>query len=268
MIREIIIIGLYVIFIIFIVFTIIIINYRKIKKEEILEKMTEIPHNIFTSWHTKNLMPRMREASEIIKKRNPEFNYFLFDEEDCKNFILQYFPLDVYNAYNTLRPPAYKADLWRYCILYIFGGIYYDIKFVPVGDFKFLSLTDKEYFVKDPIIEKPTSTTKFGVLNGLIVAKPGNGRLLKAINAIVENVNKRYYGKNPLDITGPLLLNRFWTQEEINNFEYVFNKPDKIKNRITNENILVMYPEYRNEQKRYGRTSNYEKLYKNKEVYY
>ena len=34
---------------------------------------------------------------------------------------------DAYAAYNNLRPPAYRADLWRYMALWDEGGVYLDM---------------------------------------------------------------------------------------------------------------------------------------------
>ena len=40
-----------------------------------------------------------------------------FNDRACKNFIKQYFGPNIVKAYNKLIPGAYKADLWRYCVL-------------------------------------------------------------------------------------------------------------------------------------------------------
>ena len=40
--------------------------------------------------------------------------------------------------FNKLKPGAYKADLWRYCILYKKGGIYLDIKYKCLSHFKLI----------------------------------------------------------------------------------------------------------------------------------
>ena len=50
-----------------------------------------------------------------------------FNDKACKNFIKQHFGPNVVKAYNMLIPGAYKADLWRLCVLYIHGGIYGDL---------------------------------------------------------------------------------------------------------------------------------------------
>ena len=167
---------------------------------------TQIPLNIFQTWHTKNLPPLMSKNVELIKSSNPAFNYQLFDDEDCYNFIKENFDENTLNTFSRLIPGAYKADFWRYCILYKLGGIYLDIKFKPVNGFKFINLSENEHWVLD--------SDKVGIYNALMVCKPGNPILLKAINQIIENVNNNYYGHHCLCPTGPLLLSTYFTENE------------------------------------------------------
>ena len=102
-----------------------------------LEKGTEpfsdsvIPLKIFQTWSTKNLPIHMKKNCYTLQKQNPQFEYYLYDDEDCYDFIKTNFGPDVLNAYETLIPGAYKADLWRYCVLYvrnIFKGITESLK--------------------------------------------------------------------------------------------------------------------------------------------
>jgi hypothetical protein len=71
----------------------------------------------------------MRESVELLKSQNPEFTHYLFDDADCREFIAANFDYSVLDAFDRLIPGAYKADLWRYCVLYVRGGIYLDIKY-------------------------------------------------------------------------------------------------------------------------------------------
>jgi mannosyltransferase OCH1-like enzyme len=98
-------------------------DYEKMKENAV------IPLNIYQTWHTKNLPTKMQENVNCLKRQNPEFKYYLYDDYDCREFIKKNFDKDVLNAFDTLIPGAYKADLWRYCILYKNGGIYLDINF-------------------------------------------------------------------------------------------------------------------------------------------
>jgi mannosyltransferase OCH1-like enzyme len=54
------------------------------------------------------------------------YRYFFYDNEMCDEFIKTNFEEDVYQAYSRLPMAVMKADLWRYCIIYTYGGIYAD----------------------------------------------------------------------------------------------------------------------------------------------
>lgn len=140
----------------------------------------------------------MEATINILKTQHPDFTHSLYDISDCRNFLQEHFESDVLVTYDTLLPYAYKADLWRLCILYIYGGIYLDVKFLCIGDFRLTELLDSEYYAKDPVGED--------ISNGIMVCMPKNAYLMEAIRQIVKNVSERYYGENPLDITGPRLL--------------------------------------------------------------
>lgn len=264
-----------------------------------IDKLIEnavIPLDIYQTWHTKNLPPKMRECVHNLKRQNPEFRHHLYDDKDCREFIKNNFDKSVLNAYDHLIPGAYKADLWRYCILYKKGGIYLDIKFQCEKGFKLIELIDKEYLVLDRpyasfitlddelkmindkhyyyhIINNLDSTYwengEIGIYNAVMVCKAGNPVLLKCIEQIVANVEKHYYGYNPLAVTGPILLGKKYFANDytkIKNFE-LFNSlnGDYIidKKRI----ILTHYPEYRIEQNIYANKEYYHKMWHMKEIY-
>lgn len=224
-----------------------------------------IPLNIFTTWHTKNLTPSMWKAITLVKTINPEFQYYLYDQNECIEFIKNNFDKDVLDAYNNLIPLAYKSDLWRYCILYIYGGIYMDIKFTPVNNFKFINLTDKEYFC----LEYPQSYLKFyyGICNGLIISKPKNTILLDCINKIVNNVKKKEYSHNPLYPTGPGLLGEIYFSKYNVKTIQLFITVDPFSIIYKNTIILQMYENYRKDQHNISPIPNYNILWKNKQIY-
>jgi len=223
----------------------------------------EIPANIFQTWHTKSMPPNMVRALSLIKKFNPHFNHYLYDGEDCRNFIKNNFNQDVLNAYDSLIPAAYKADLWRYCILYKYGGIYLDVKYMPVLGFRFINLLEKEHFCLD--------ISNNNVYNAILVCKAGNDKLMQAINKIVENVQQKNYGEDSLDPTGPMLLGRLFSREEKNNFDMKHSLIDNnMNNRIVifnNYIILRSYPDYIKESSNFKKTEYYAVLWDRREIY-
>ena len=78
------------------------------------------------------LPPKMYECVRnnlILNQVGEDCIHYLFNDSDCRAFILKEYPPDVLIAYDRLIPTAFKADLWRYCVLYKYGGVYLDVKY-------------------------------------------------------------------------------------------------------------------------------------------
>jgi len=90
---------------------------------------SEIPMIIFQSWHSQHLPPKMYKCVKKLKHENPEFLYFLFDDAACRELIKTHFHKSVVDAFDKLIPGQYKCDLWKYCVLYVYGGVYLDMKY-------------------------------------------------------------------------------------------------------------------------------------------
>lgn len=235
------------------------------------EDQDEIPKVIYQTWSSKTLPTNMRKCVEKIKDQNPNYSHYIYDDNECREFIKEHFNDNVVTAFDKLIPGAYKADLWRYCILYINGGIYLDIKYQPANGFSFNYLNpNKEYFV----LERPGFWEKnhYGIYNALMICKPKNENLLDCIRHIVENVKNNYYGINSLYPTGPGLLGKMYfnpltISQQMREFEmrYDCNKYDCIlyKNKV----IFKNYDEYRLEQKKNSSKNHYELLWRKKQIY-
>jgi len=68
-----------------------------------------------------------------------------YDDEECETMIKTHFSARIFNAYSSINPNlgAMKADFFRYCILYLMGGIYIDIKSsINVPVFKLIQKND------------------------------------------------------------------------------------------------------------------------------
>jgi len=211
-----------------------------------------IPKKIFTTWHTKDIPIGMKENIENIKKNNLDFEHYFYDDADCLQFISNHFEKEVADAYISLIPYAYKADLWRYCVMYIHGGIYMDIKYKCTDNFKFSSLTDQEYFVKEYGSNGYLDITK--VFNGFMVCAPNSSCLKSCIDSIVYNVKHKYYGLTPHNPTGPALLGKQFSCFEIPRLKLSYSIPktgDKKGKQVikfNNKIILEQYDNYRKDQ--------------------
>jgi hypothetical protein len=192
----------------------------------------KVPLNIFQVGINKN------EISNDLKIINPEFNYFYFDEKDCEIFIYNNYPETVYKAFLALKPIEYKFNLWKYCILYKYGGIYIHNKYEC--NIKLINLIDNNFFVSD----RNYYYNKLLINTDFIVSISNNPIFKMAIDEIINNVNINYYGIDYTFPTGSGLLgkifslNRFKTLLYINDNKILFNKIIilKIKKNYKNNN--------------------------------
>ena len=251
-----------------IIFLLALFFFTYLRSFEHFDNNSVIPKHVFLTWETKNLPPKMAKSVEKLKSENPEFEYHLYDEQERRKFIVKNFENDVVKAYDALIPGAYKADLWRYCVLYKHGGIYLDIKYHTVNGFKLVSITDKEYFIRDI---KPSGS---GIYNALIVSKPGNEKLMNSINEIVKNVKNKYYGNNSLEPTGPLLLVKQFNENELNHFENIGVSEDKCptKTCINKDGnpIFAIYDGYLEDKRQLfskNNTKDYGDLWNARQIY-
>ena len=222
-----------------------------------------IPFHVYQTWSTKDLPPYMKKTIDHNKELNPDFTFHLYDDADCREFIKRHYNGDILLAYDGLKPGAYKADLWRYCILYMYGGIYMDVKIKLLFNFSLTELIYSEHYVKD--IEGPFQN--IGIYNAFMVHEPRSPILSKLIQQIVINVKEKYYGANPLSITGPELFGQIYEKmyEKMGLIDIIHTTSGKLsyKNKI----IAVMYPQYRDEQANGLNKLHYSEMWKLKDVY-
>jgi mannosyltransferase OCH1-like enzyme len=82
-----------------------------------------IPKIIIQTFREQNLEEYLQKIVDKIKILNNDYKYLYFSDIDCMNFLENNFSPIVLKCYNKIKPGAFKADLFRYCALYIHGGI-------------------------------------------------------------------------------------------------------------------------------------------------
>jgi mannosyltransferase OCH1-like enzyme len=233
-----------------------------------------VPLAIYQSWHSHIVPKGMKDNILNTVEANPEFDYYLYSDSESRAFIQANYGPDVVAAFDSLRPGAYKSDLWRYCILYKLGGLYFDIKMVPLVPLKSILRDNSTIFVKDLTVAPNGAVMRECVWNGLMISPPKNEVFKHCIDEIVDNCKERLYKRNPLDITGPCLLGRMLKlhsgQEFFNQMVFNLSKENNTTSVLFYHNIpyfLVEYPGYRREQWMFQKSKHYSTLYQNKQVY-
>jgi mannosyltransferase OCH1-like enzyme len=88
-----------------------------------------IPNNIFQTHKSLTYIktkPKILNAMTTWRIRTKHFRYYFYSNKMCDTFMKNNFDEKINKAYNMLPMGVMKADLWRYCVIYKYGGIYAD----------------------------------------------------------------------------------------------------------------------------------------------
>lgn len=151
-----------------------------------------------------SLPPQIVMSMDSVRSLYPASRYQLWSGNDIRNFIVDNFDGAVLDLYDHLVPYAYKADLARYCILKVLGGMYVDLGVRMMGKWDIPARKGIAAF-RDVAFVTQSWTA---IQNGLLWALPGRPEFDYAIKGMVSNWRSRFYGRDTLHPTGPVLLGR------------------------------------------------------------
>ena len=151
-----------------------------------------IPRIIHQTWFeemTEENYPNMSRFLESFKQSGWEHRFYT--DDDVVAFLQMHFPPAVLEAYQALIPGAFKADLFRYCVLLIHGGVYADVDIQLESALDFSIPSDVGFMVPVDEPGKPVER-QMCVWNGFIAAAPSHPFIAKAIETIVNQVRNRF----------------------------------------------------------------------------
>jgi hypothetical protein len=158
--------------------------------------------NIYQIYHDKALIPDFVE--QHIRNLNPDYNYNFINFDQGKEIIKTEFTDETIKEkilYCMDNYPRYchKSDLLRYCLLYMYGGVYIDVDLKPLIPFNKMKMTDIDFFTSFGRGGQPRIVN--GILiypitsNGILISKKENPILLDLIHHSITN--KKLFDKNP-----------------------------------------------------------------------
>jgi hypothetical protein len=178
-----------------------------------------IIHQTYFESITPEKYPNISRLMESFKQSGWEYRFYTDDMS--LRFLSTHFPSEVREAYEALQPGAFKvsvrttiesfedkythiqlqanpknilslqADLFRYCVLLIYGGVYADIDIMLESNLDRVVSPDVGFMIPQ---DEPGELLdrRMCLWNGLIAVAPGHPFLAKVIETVVNNVRNRF----------------------------------------------------------------------------
>jgi mannosyltransferase OCH1-like enzyme len=124
---------------------------------------------------------------------NPEYKVELYDNEMCLEILDKYYGKKYCDIFNFIKDGPIKADFFRICVLYIFGGIYVDSDIKPLIPFKKYVEDDLDFMTCISYNYNLNNNINFCYNPHLIVAKKYSDELL----TIIYEYERLYNIKQP-----------------------------------------------------------------------
>ena len=162
-----------------------------------------VPKIIHQTWFepiTKEKYPNMSRLIESWKKSGWE--YYFYDDDAIVDFLGNHFPPEVLEAWLSLIPGAFKADLFRYCVLLIRGGVYADMDVFLQANLDEAITYDIGFLTP---IDAPGENVghRSCLWNGFIASAPSHPFLARTIEIVVNNIRNRFTSADYDDMLCP-----------------------------------------------------------------
>lgn len=166
-----------------------------------VEHFNKIPDILYKTGPYDLAPSYLEEIFDINKKKLKINKIYYFNDNECYDLI-KTMNNNVITAYDSLIPTAYKADLWRYCVLYKYGGIYGDMTQKFYLDYDIQKDNVDMVLVRDIRDE--------AIQISFMATIPRNPFFKYIIENITNDILQKKKGSNSLDITGPFAFCRYF----------------------------------------------------------
>ena len=175
-----------------------------------------IPKKIFQTFEHIDFSPEFQKLIDDWKIENPEYEYQIYDKTQREEFIKNNFSNEIFNAYQRIKPGAFKSDLWRYCILHKYGGFYIDIDTVCLGSLNMFMSDDIDFVAA---IDLNLGDLEYhSVANAFIGCTPEHPVIDACIQRVISIVDKEALPYNIMNFCGPgclgMIINKHLKRSE------------------------------------------------------
>lgn len=116
------------------------------------------------------------------KSLNPNYLVKLFGNKECEDYLKKSYGKEIAHGFAEIPDGPIKADFWRVCILYEFGGVYVDVDMVPLKPLDHILMTKDGSSCKNTTFCVPGSGVFWKTVNPCFIASiPKNPILLDCL---------------------------------------------------------------------------------------
>lgn len=134
-------------------------------------------------------LDKIKIYSKNWKKLNPEYEIKLYDDELCKEFLLNEYSQLHLDIFNFLQDGPIKADFWRICIINKYGGLYVDADIEPLVPLKNY-ISDSDTFMTCISGNFNKNRLEYQLNPHIILSNKNNIFLQNSINRYIKAYNK------------------------------------------------------------------------------
>jgi len=182
----------------------------------------ELPHIIPDCSGTKEIVPKIlhsvnKDESQSYHQlatslANSAYVQNHHSDKSALQYILENCGEEVAIAYSCLVPPAFRADLFRYCALYAEGGVYLDNDIFPLFPLEELYSPCSVASIGHDLPQGGRPKKQMKILAGA----PGAPIFKCALDRILNNLRFQVYPEDVFDITGPGVLHKCYLENSEN----------------------------------------------------
>ena len=192
-----------------------------------------IPKIIHQTYKDYNLPNVYQKCQQKIKELHPDFEYRFYTDDDMKHIMKSEFP-DYYELFYKLPRKIMQIDMFRYFLMFKYGGLYVDLDYLMLHKFDIL-----DYPAVIPCSREDENGNIKRLGNCIFASRPNHPFWKHLIDTLFtfERHNRDY--RNDIEVddgpygTGPEFVFRMWQQFPDN----IYVPTKKYFHPITNQNI-------------------------------
>ena len=183
-----------------------------------------IPKIIHNTYKNHDLPDMYKRCQTEIKRLHPDFEYRFYTDDDMDRVMKTEFP-DYYDKFNELPRMIMKIDMFRYFLMYKYGGLYTDMDYLMLNPFDLINESVVIPCNREDKDENPTC------LGNCIFASEPNHPFWKSLMDTLFKIDRTKFDYNKdanidgnILGTGPMFVFAMWKEYSTTNSDICISK--------------------------------------------